>query len=153
MAIRKKVVCESCEAEFDVKHNMDEDYYEIEYCPFCGAKVLSATPTSAADAPRLDDSSGTHGAATPWPSIIVSVDPQTATTRPSRQGNSSSRGGGGGGANQAVAKGESLLSASVALQGGTFVTSVDGRFARTLSLTSVKGWRARPSAARHSRKL
>ena len=30
MAIRKKVVCESCEAEFDVKHNMDEDYYEID---------------------------------------------------------------------------------------------------------------------------
>ena len=39
MAIRKKVVCESCEAEFDVKHNMDEDYYEIEYCPFCGEPV------------------------------------------------------------------------------------------------------------------
>ena len=39
MSIRKKVVCETCEAEVDMKHNMDEDYYEIEYCPFCGEDI------------------------------------------------------------------------------------------------------------------
>jgi|TARA_B110001454_G_scaffold151643_1_gene141034 Zn-finger nucleic acid-binding protein len=39
MAIKKIVVCELCEAEVVMKHNMDEDYYEIEYCPFCGENV------------------------------------------------------------------------------------------------------------------
>ena len=39
MAIRKKVVCESCEAEFSVKHNLDEEYYEIEYFIFCGENI------------------------------------------------------------------------------------------------------------------
>lgn len=32
----KLVVCESCEAEFQIKHSMDENYYGIVYCPFCG---------------------------------------------------------------------------------------------------------------------
>ena len=31
------LACESCEAEFQIKHSMDEDYYRILYCPFCGA--------------------------------------------------------------------------------------------------------------------
>lgn len=39
MAIKKIVVCELCEAEVVMKHNMDEDYYEIEYCPFCGENI------------------------------------------------------------------------------------------------------------------
>ena len=39
MAIKKIVVCELCEAEVVMKHNMDEDYYEIEYCTFCGEPV------------------------------------------------------------------------------------------------------------------
>ena len=32
----KLVVCESCEAEFQIKHTMDEKYYRMNYCPFCG---------------------------------------------------------------------------------------------------------------------
>ena len=32
----KLVVCESCEAEFSIKHTMDEMYYRISYCVFCG---------------------------------------------------------------------------------------------------------------------
>ena len=32
----KLVVCGSCEAEFRIKHSMDEGYYIISFCPFCG---------------------------------------------------------------------------------------------------------------------
>ena len=32
----KLIVCESCDAEFSVRHSMDEIYFEILCCPFCG---------------------------------------------------------------------------------------------------------------------
>jgi|TARA_A100001388_G_scaffold262603_1_gene232299 hypothetical protein len=32
----KLIVCESCEAEFRIKHSLDERYYKISFCPFCG---------------------------------------------------------------------------------------------------------------------
>jgi len=35
----KLIVCESCEAEFRIKHGMDENYYRITYCPFCREKI------------------------------------------------------------------------------------------------------------------
>jgi len=33
----KLFVCESCEAEFSIKHNMENRLYKIEHCPFCGS--------------------------------------------------------------------------------------------------------------------
>ena len=35
----KLIVCDSCEAEFSIRHTMDIHYYSIEYCPFCATKV------------------------------------------------------------------------------------------------------------------
>jgi|TARA_Y100000296_G_C5164236_1_gene253641 hypothetical protein len=35
----KLYVCESCEAEFSVKHHMDDIYYIVSYCLFCGEKL------------------------------------------------------------------------------------------------------------------
>ena len=35
----KLVVCESCEAEFSIKHSMDDDYYRVTHCTFCGAEL------------------------------------------------------------------------------------------------------------------
>ena len=35
----KRFVCESCEAEFTIKHSMDEAYYFIKYCPFCNEEL------------------------------------------------------------------------------------------------------------------
>ena len=35
----KLIVCESCEAEFSIKHNMENRLYKIEYCPFCGEEL------------------------------------------------------------------------------------------------------------------
>lgn len=31
-----KIECISCDAVFTVKHEMERQYYPIEYCPFCG---------------------------------------------------------------------------------------------------------------------
>lgn len=31
--------CNSCDAEFKLKHNLDRTYYEVNYCPFCGAEI------------------------------------------------------------------------------------------------------------------
>ena len=33
------IVCESCDAEFSIKHNMDKRLYKIEHCPFCGEQL------------------------------------------------------------------------------------------------------------------
>ena len=35
----KLIVCDSCEAEFSIRHTMNEHYYSIKYCPFCASKV------------------------------------------------------------------------------------------------------------------
>ena len=36
----KLVVCESCEAVFSIKHSMDDYYYRVTYCIFCGTELL-----------------------------------------------------------------------------------------------------------------
>ena len=35
----KLIVCDSCEAEFIIKHTMDERQYKIMYCPFCKSDI------------------------------------------------------------------------------------------------------------------
>lgn len=35
----KLIVCASCEAEFRIKHSMDEGYYRMTFCPFCGEEL------------------------------------------------------------------------------------------------------------------
>ena len=34
--MHKALACTLCEADFSVRHDMDDDHYRIEYCPFCG---------------------------------------------------------------------------------------------------------------------
>ncbi len=36
----KLIVCDSCEAEYQIKHNLDSRYYEMRFCTFCGARLL-----------------------------------------------------------------------------------------------------------------
>ena len=31
----KVIFCESCEAEFKIKHSLGKRYYHIAFCPFC----------------------------------------------------------------------------------------------------------------------
>ena len=34
--MHKNIFCMSCEADFTIRHDMDDDHYRVEYCPFCG---------------------------------------------------------------------------------------------------------------------
>jgi len=34
-----KYTCENCDADFKIKHTMDETYYEVNFCPFCGSSI------------------------------------------------------------------------------------------------------------------
>jgi PHP family Zn ribbon phosphoesterase len=31
--------CIECEAVFNLKFDLDDDYYNVSYCPFCGAEM------------------------------------------------------------------------------------------------------------------
>ena len=31
--------CNHCDAEFKIKHDLDSSYYEVTFCPFCGADI------------------------------------------------------------------------------------------------------------------
>ena len=37
--LNELIVCNECDAEFKVAHIMDENYYRVEYCVFCGAEL------------------------------------------------------------------------------------------------------------------
>lgn len=37
--MHKLIVCTYCEAEFNIRHDMDEDHYRVEFCPFCGEQL------------------------------------------------------------------------------------------------------------------
>jgi hydrogenase maturation factor HypF (carbamoyltransferase family) len=37
--MRKLLQCEDCEASFEVKHDMDERYYNVSFCPFCASEI------------------------------------------------------------------------------------------------------------------
>ena len=37
---QKVIACESCDAEFTIKHDMMEESYIVSFCPFCGEDVL-----------------------------------------------------------------------------------------------------------------
>jgi len=35
----KHYTCDDCDADFKVKHELDESYYDVNFCPFCGAQI------------------------------------------------------------------------------------------------------------------
>jgi hypothetical protein len=35
----KALACVLCEADFTLRHDMDEDHYRITFCPFCGEEL------------------------------------------------------------------------------------------------------------------
>ena len=37
--MQKAYKCDSCEADFKIKHTQDESYYDVNFCPFCGAQI------------------------------------------------------------------------------------------------------------------
>lgn len=38
--IKVKICCESCKSESIIEHEMDENHYFIEHCPFCGSDSI-----------------------------------------------------------------------------------------------------------------
>jgi hypothetical protein len=36
---RKLLQCVDCEASFEVKHDLEERYYKISFCPFCATEL------------------------------------------------------------------------------------------------------------------
>jgi hypothetical protein len=36
---RKQFECLECDAVFKIKHDMDESYYQVTYCAFCGTEI------------------------------------------------------------------------------------------------------------------
>lgn len=37
--------CEHCDAEFKLKHTLDEHFYEVSFCPFCGGDITKEEET------------------------------------------------------------------------------------------------------------
>ena len=37
--MKEKLSCIHCEAVFTISHDMDENYFEITMCPFCGGEA------------------------------------------------------------------------------------------------------------------
>ena len=35
MALSSHITCNHCDAVFKLQHDMDNDYYKLEVCPFC----------------------------------------------------------------------------------------------------------------------
>ena len=50
----KVIVCNECNAEFKVKHGMDESYYRVEWCVFCGNE-LSEENKDEIESPEWSD--------------------------------------------------------------------------------------------------
>ena len=47
--MQKQYQCENCEAEFKIKHSLDEKYYEVNYCPFCGGEITDESEDDSDD--------------------------------------------------------------------------------------------------------
>lgn len=37
--MQKQYTCNECDAEFKVKHQLNDTYYEVNFCPFCGKEI------------------------------------------------------------------------------------------------------------------
>ena len=44
---QRVIGCESCNAEFTIKHEMMEEPYMVSFCPFCGEDLLIEEEDSA----------------------------------------------------------------------------------------------------------
>lgn len=37
--MQRQYQCDNCDAEFKIKHSLDDAYYEVMFCPFCGGDI------------------------------------------------------------------------------------------------------------------
>ncbi len=38
-SMKRSYHCDHCEADFKISHQMEEEYYEVNFCPFCSAQI------------------------------------------------------------------------------------------------------------------
>ena len=51
----KLIVCEECDAEFRIKHAMDEHYYSVKFCVFCGDELAEELEDEVEEYEDRDD--------------------------------------------------------------------------------------------------
>ena len=55
MSKAKLIFCESCDAEFSIKHDLDNRLYNIVHCPFCGDGLNEELEDELEDFEEVDD--------------------------------------------------------------------------------------------------
>jgi rRNA maturation endonuclease Nob1 len=51
----KLIVCEGCEAEFRIKHALDEHFYSVKFCVFCGHELTDELEDELEDVEEWDE--------------------------------------------------------------------------------------------------
>ena len=51
----KLIVCEECEAEFRIKHALDEHFYSVKFCVFCGHELTDELEDELEDVEEWDE--------------------------------------------------------------------------------------------------
>jgi rRNA maturation endonuclease Nob1 len=51
----KLIVCEGCEAEFRIKHDLDEHFYSVKFCVFCGHELIDELEDELEDVEEWDE--------------------------------------------------------------------------------------------------
>jgi len=51
----KLIVCENCEAEYKISHNMNERYYIVLHCTFCGTDLSDELEEEIEEIEEWDD--------------------------------------------------------------------------------------------------
>ncbi len=51
----KLIVCESCDAEFKIRHSMEKRLYIERYCPFCGEDLKEDLEEELEDYDEYED--------------------------------------------------------------------------------------------------
>jgi len=53
--MHKTFTCLECEAEFSIRHSMDDRQYVVEYCPFCGVELDHEEEFDSDEEEEIDD--------------------------------------------------------------------------------------------------
>lgn len=51
---KKHFECDSCQAVFKIAFDMDADYYQVKYCPFCGEEISEEDRDEAWDVDDIE---------------------------------------------------------------------------------------------------
>lgn len=52
--MQKRYTCNECDAEFVIKHNNDDTFYEVNFCPFCSREIWEEDENETDDEEGMD---------------------------------------------------------------------------------------------------